>query len=431
MSDAPADWTAAALEDIVDRSRPIVYGILMPGADVESGVPVVKVKDIKNDAIAEDSLLRTDPRIDQEYRRSRLSGGDLLFTIRGTVGRMAFVPASLSNANITQDTARIAISGANPRFVRHYLALPGPQEFIDLHTLGLAVKGINLRDVRRIPVRLPPRAEQDALTEILDTVDEVTWSTERLIAKLDLLKQGLLHDLLTRGIDDNGDLRDPDRRPDEFVTTIDGSVPRAWVVCALRDVVPKVEYGISSPLGYGDGTPVLRMNNIAHGEARLNDVKSTTLRVPPTLLLRYGDVLFNRTNSIDHVGRTGIWRGQIPGATFASYLVRLGNDPHRLQNEYLNRWLNFRPTQIRIRRYATPGVHQVNINPTNLRRVMIALPGSMDEQGEITRRLNGMDQEVDAERSQLAKLKLLRAGLMDELLTGRVRVSTADPTAAS
>ena len=81
------------------------------------------------------------------------------------------------------------------------------------------------------------------------------------------------------------------------------------------------------------------MNNLLDGEADLSDVKFTDAPVPEHLWLRDGDVLFNRTNSWEHVGRTGIWRGQIETATFASYLVRLHPHPDKLLPEMLNSWL--------------------------------------------------------------------------------------------
>ena len=84
------------------------------------GVPVVKVKDIENRSIDIPGLLLTSPTIDREYRRSRLKEGDVLFTIRGTVGRVAIVPAELENANITQDTARIDLVGVRNDFISFY-----------------------------------------------------------------------------------------------------------------------------------------------------------------------------------------------------------------------------------------------------------------------------------------------------------------------
>jgi type I restriction enzyme S subunit len=193
----PKGWAKCDLDNVVDSHRPVVYGILMPGYGFAGGVPVVKVKDMKDGQIDEEELLLTDPRTDNEYRRSRVKAGDLLFSIRGTVGRAAFVPATLEGANITQDTARIAVKGANPRFIAQYLRTPLAVTFIELHTIGQAVRGINLRDVRRIPIILPPKSEQDALADILDTHDRQIRTERQRCAKLRLLKSGLMEDLLT------------------------------------------------------------------------------------------------------------------------------------------------------------------------------------------------------------------------------------------
>lgn len=195
---APEEWEVTTLSQVVPPGRPIVYGILMPGQGFVGGTPVVKVKDISDDGeIKVDDLLLTDPRIDAAYHRSRLRAGDLLFTIRGTVGRMAFVPTALDGANITQDTARISISKANPHFIRYCLEMPISRSFIDLHTLGQAVKGINLEWVRQIPIPLPMAEEQERIASRLDLIDQEICSLRMEFGKVARLKTGLMQDLLS------------------------------------------------------------------------------------------------------------------------------------------------------------------------------------------------------------------------------------------
>ena len=193
----PRQWEQTVLANLVNPSRPIVYGILMPGYGFPGGVPVVKVKDIKNGTISLDNLLLTSPQIDREYHRSRLIPGDLLFSIRGTVGRSAFVPNELNGANITQDTARISILETDQRIIKYYLTMPTPSQFINTHTIGVAVKGINLRDVRKIPMPLMPSEEAKMIADILDGTENKIAITETQKAKYTLLKSGLMDDLLT------------------------------------------------------------------------------------------------------------------------------------------------------------------------------------------------------------------------------------------
>ena len=222
-------------------------------------------------------------------------------------------------------------------------------------------------------------------------------------------------------------------KTEEFKDSPLGRIPKDWEVFKLSEVVPRVEYGISVSLDDEVGIPVLRMNNLKDGEVDLTDLKKSASFKAASLLLQPLDVLFNRTNSIEHVGRTAIWRGQIEPASFASYLVRLIPDQSKLIPEYLNIWLNFPSTQLLIRRYATPGVHQVNINPTNLRKVLIPLPKEVSEQRRIVEIFGSIDSTIAHTSSLIAKLKQMKAGLLHDLLTrgldenGELRDAIAHP----
>ncbi|HEY0637610.1 MAG TPA: restriction endonuclease subunit S [Pseudonocardiaceae bacterium] len=185
------------LGDLVDRNRPIVYGILMPGEHFPNGVPVVKVKDMKTGSISPDGLLLTSPSIDREYRRSRLQAGDVLLSIRGTVGRVCIVGPQLNGANITQDTARISLPNSLQRFAAHYLTSPDAQRFIDSETVGLAVRGINLRDVRRIQIPILPKGQAEMVVDALDASRFALNCEEARLSKLTQLMESLARDLLS------------------------------------------------------------------------------------------------------------------------------------------------------------------------------------------------------------------------------------------
>ncbi len=297
----------------------------------------------------------------------------------------------------------------------------------DLNKLaGLQVVPIvNKTLFSKLEVLAPKRLEEQSwIASILDTLDTQIQKTEALIAKLEKVKEGLLHNLLTRGIDENGLLRpSPEQAPELYKESPLGLIPREWVCDQLKWFVPTADYGISSSLSDSGEVPVLRMNNFQDGEASLGSLKFSSASSISGLTLQYGDVLFNRTNSIDHVGRTGIWRGQLPKVSFASYLVRINPDQEKLSPEYLNFWLNLNSTKNMVKRYATPGVHQVNVNPTNLRKVYMAAPSSMKEQFKVVDALLGLNKKISKERYAIAKLKSEKTALMDDLLTGRVRVT--------
>lgn len=149
------------LEQWVDASRPVTYGILKPGPDIDGGVPYVRVADMRSGRIDVSGVRRTSLQIAKEYRRSRLVAGDLLISIRGHVGRFAFVPEELAGGNITQDSARLAVSDpADAIYVRAALETPSFQHWMVRHTKGAAVRGINLGDLRKAPIPRPPISDR-------------------------------------------------------------------------------------------------------------------------------------------------------------------------------------------------------------------------------------------------------------------------------
>jgi type I restriction enzyme S subunit len=184
------------LNDFVDQSRPITYGILKPGTGFPNGVPVIKVRDFPDGEILTNDLLLTDPTIDQEYRRSRLRAGDLLISIRGTIGRLAFVPVKLENANITQDTARLSIrEGYNSKFVRVLLESSILRSQIRSNTTGLAVQGLNIGELRRLKVPILPQSAQDRIADIADVTKITTISADRRTRDVGALKYNLLREI--------------------------------------------------------------------------------------------------------------------------------------------------------------------------------------------------------------------------------------------
>lgn len=161
------------LDDLVREGRPITYGIVKPGGNVEDGIPIIKVKDYPNGTIDESDLLYASPAIEEKYARSRLKQGDLLFSIRGSVGRMAFVPESLAGANLTQDTARLSLrEELDPEYIRGVLRLPEVDHWIRHHIKGVAVQGVNLRDLRNLEIPILSEGKQAELGRFVAQVDK-------------------------------------------------------------------------------------------------------------------------------------------------------------------------------------------------------------------------------------------------------------------
>lgn len=188
--------TTIPLDDLVEEDRPITYGILKPGTGFTGGVPVVKVKDMRNGIIDQSDLLLTSPEIDKSYKRSRLRAGDLLISIRGSVGRMAEVPANLENANITQDTARLSIKPEyNKIFVKGVLESQPIQYDMEKNIRGVAVKGINIGYLRQLGIPVCERREQDRLAEIYQQRDKSKFAAKQALDNLNASQKALMNQI--------------------------------------------------------------------------------------------------------------------------------------------------------------------------------------------------------------------------------------------
>lgn len=183
----PMGWEISALEHLIQDGRPITYGILKPGPDIENGVPYIRVVDIKNEQVLTSQLKRTTPEIANQYKRSQLNSGDLLMSIRGHVGRMAIVPQNANGANITQDTARFSLDGVEPTFAMQCIMTKEMQHYMAKRTKGMAVQGINLGDVKKLPIPVPPLDLQRRFATIVESVEQQKSRLRVHLAELDTL----------------------------------------------------------------------------------------------------------------------------------------------------------------------------------------------------------------------------------------------------
>jgi|HubBroStandDraft_6_1064221.scaffolds.fasta_scaffold00797_6 type I restriction enzyme S subunit len=186
-------FPVSPLIDLVDPQRPITYGILMPGPDQNEGVKYVRVVDMQEGSVELSGIRKTTEAISNAYRRSVLQRGDLLMSIRGHVGRFAIVPPELEGANITQDTARLAMRAASPIFVRECLRTEAFQHWMARHTKGVAVRGINLSDVKRMPIILPSRKDQDDFGRRTTAIDNLRAVYRASLTEMNSLFASLQH----------------------------------------------------------------------------------------------------------------------------------------------------------------------------------------------------------------------------------------------
>jgi type I restriction enzyme S subunit len=402
--------------------------VLKPGSYAPDGVPLVRILDIESDVVDETALFRISRRLDEQFERSRLDGGELLVSIQGTIGRVAIATDRIRGANISRTIARVAISGeAEARFVRHWLLSERGHKALTDATVGTTRASLNLGDLRRITLSTPPLNEQRMAADIIDTLDRAIRYTGQLIAKLDQMKQGLVRDLLVRGIDDNGEIRNADKYPEQFKESAFGLIPRVWSTPTIGSLAVHVGSGIT-PRGGRDvyresGVLFIRSQNVHFGGLRLGDavyIDGAMHHAMARSEVYPNDVLMNITGA--SIGRCCTVPAGIGPANVNQHVcaVRLAG-AKRNDAEFLAAFLAS-PSGQRQVIVLNAGSNRQGLNYEQLRSFVVVWPGA-SERAAIAEVLGNVDGRREAEKRALDKLRLLKAGLAEDLLTGRVRVT--------
>jgi type I restriction enzyme, S subunit len=313
----------------------------------------------------------------------------------------------------------------NPRYFHHLYRTPQFAKEAERWSYGITSDMWSLRPehFRLIYSLLPPPEEQDAIVQFVDYADRRIRSyiriKQKLVKLLEEQKQAIIHNAVTRGIDPNARLTP---------SGIDwlGSVPQDWTVMPLKRAFRSMDYGISES-GSDDGAiRLLAMGDIRSGKVRVPE-SGGVHTVDEALLLRPDDLLFNRTNSAELVGKVGLFSGAATPVTFASYLVRLRPKPQNV-SEYLNYLLNEPYFLQRVRREAIPSLHQSNLNPTRYGRFPLPLPPP-EQQRSIVQYLKndtaGIDNALNQTAQQIRLLQALQVRLIADVITGKRDVRDA------
>lgn len=177
----PSGWEFARLGDLVDPRRTITYGVLKPGGNTTDGVPLIKAENVQFNLILTEFKSRISAELDEEYKRTRLQGGEVLLTLVGSIGRCAIAPIELVGANLSRSVGMIVpLSGVDKRFMVYAMTSLIDEAFILKNCAGTAQKVLNVGTVNDMPYPLPPIAEQH---RIVAKVDELMALCDRLEAR--------------------------------------------------------------------------------------------------------------------------------------------------------------------------------------------------------------------------------------------------------
>lgn len=390
-------------------------------------MPWVSPKDMTGPAIvgSEDMLTKLG-----SARLTIFAPGDVATVVRSGILKHSFpVARGLCEFTVNQDLKVLhPADDVDGGYAFHLLRSLGHRVVTTAVKSGTTVESLDPSVFFKLAVYVPDLPQQRTIAKFLDVLDDAIRKTEQIIAKLKHVKQGLLRDLLTRGIDDNGELRDPARHPDQFKHSPVGIIPKTWHLvdtASLCSVITKGTTPISGAMWQGnDGVRFLRVDNLSPDGTL--DLLASQFRISPGThsgaLSRSrclpGDVLMNIVGP--PLGKLGLVPSSL-GEANINQAVAVFRPKPSLVSKFLLLWLGYRETQQWFHRHAKQTSGQLNLTLAMCQQLPIPRIDET-EQKALLSHWGALQERLETETCCAAKLRLLKQGMMDDLLTGRVRV---------
>lgn len=382
------------LATVADARAPIVYGIVQPGPEIPGGVPFVQSRDVGG-AVDVNALNRTSEQIAQQYRRSKIAPGDILFSLRGNIGQSSMAPAELDGANIARGVARIRVGAkGDPEFFRYVLQGPVLQRLIARNANGSTFRELSIEELRKLPIPDVSLPEQRKIAEILRTWDEALEKLTALRAAkarwLDGLAAKLIHDEQAERLHLRDFLREVSRRN--------------------RGQQVERVLSVTNSAGF-----VLAEDQFAHrvASADLSNYK----------IVKRGHYAYNPSRiNVGSIARLDAWEDGALSPMYVVFQVRDG-----LDSDFFGHWLRSAEARQRIALAAQGSVRET-VSFGDLGSILIPVP-TIDRQRAISRVLNAGRDEIALIDAEIEALTRQKRGLMQKLLTGEWRVTLEEPVA--
>lgn len=351
----------------------------------------------------------------QSCSAKKLPPGTLLMTSRATLGEARI---ALGEVCTNQGfKSLIPFKGVDGRFLYYQIAL-NKERYKGLG-IGSTFLEVNKRDTECFELLVAPENEQRRIAEILSTVDEAIEQTEALIAKYQQIKAGLMHNLFTRGVTSDGKLRPTyEESPRLYKESPLGWIPKEWECFTIGELFTRrTERGRA-------GLPVMSIT-MSGGLVERDSVDrrvESNLLPEGHLLVRQGDIAYNMMR---------MWQGVLGRAEYdclvspAYIVMKPGPNIDSVFAEYL---LSTESSIAWFKRLSYGVVDdRLRLYFRDLVRVRLGIPRSLTEQHAISNRLQVLDSSIQQTAMYLIKLRQQKHGLMQDLLTGRVRVKVEEP----
>lgn len=334
---------------------------------------------------------------------------DVIFaTVRPTLKRVSLINEKYDNQLCSTGfcVLRSKKECIDTNYLFFQLLTKGFIEYTRTKQRGVSYPAISDKDLLDYEFNIPDLNTQQQISNLLKTVFDAINIQREISTKLNELKKAMMHHLFTHGT-----------KGEKTKITEIGEIPESWESASLGSLIELSQYGLSKKGNTNGSYPILRMTNQDNGHINLNNlqyVELDNIELKKFEVLKR-DIIFNRTNSLELVGKTSIFDTDQKGVVFASYLIRIRTIKEKLLPEYLNYYLNFNESQKRLRELATRGVSQSNISASRLATFIVPVPPIL-EQEKIVSVLDAVDDRMRAGESKTRLLGNLFNHLLSHLI---------------
>lgn len=398
----PKDWDIVNLgQNCVLKARIGWQGLTTAEYLPSGDYYLVTGTDFKNGYIDWDNCVFVEKNRYDQDRNIQLKENDVLITKDGTIGKVAFINKLKGKTTLNSGVfvLRSKYEKIDNQFIYYILMSFYFDDFLNKITAGSTITHLYQKDFVHFNFILPPLSEQQAIAEALSNADAWIESLEKLIAKKRLLKQGAMQELLT---------------PKE-----DWEVKKLGEVCEIFGRIGFRGYTVKDIVQENNGAITLGPSNMRDG--KITDTKFTYISwdkyfESPEIMLENGDIVLVKTAS---VGRIALIKNLDTPMTINPQLVVLKKI--KLNAVYLNYFMQFEDFQNQIKSKLGGGVLST-LTQEEIKRFEIYIPKTKEEPEQIAAILSDMDAELEAIEKQLEKARQIKQGMMQELLTGRIRL---------
>ncbi len=424
----PEGWEVKPLREIADLQ--VGFAFKSEWFQEHEGIRLLRGENVGYGSPDWSETRRLPWKMCPNYQEYELVAGEIIIGMDRTFTKSGFKISVLKPddvpALLVQRVGRFIPINCDHQFLKVLLNSQEYHHALLAQQKGMDIPHLSKTEILEPVVAVPPVDEQRQIAEILNTIDEAIAHTSSLIAKLKQMKAGLLHDLLTRGLDENGELRDAIAHPEQFKESALGLISKDWEVCQLSDfyAVP-ARNGLYKPAKfYGRGVLMIHMPQMFRG-LTIDVSDAARVYVNPSELERFslavGDLVFARRSlNLEGAGRCSLVPALSEPTTFESSIIRVRLSTDKLRPIFANYFLNsetgFRLRLPLIRQVAVSGVSSEDIAS-----IPVPCPPP-EEQDAIIKIIDTHNTRIRAEEAYRDKLKLQKQGLMHDLLTGKVRV---------